>query len=177
MDFAQTLLLPLPFAAAAPIAPPPWAAPALTGSPPRGANAAASPSSNPRTQRCDASAPAPQHSNPHAHPVPMLPWSMGPRYPSSPRHRVGELPQTVAAPSRAMSSPSNPEAPRACDVGWGLDSRPCPTTEAETAVPVGGPTGGSGKESWKRRVGATGGEVVMSVALARALGCSLPRLG
>ena len=27
-------------------------------------------------------------------------------------------------------------------------------TEAETAVPVGGPTGGGGKESWKRRVGA-----------------------
>ncbi|XTI90061.1 hypothetical protein V2W45_1332274 [Cenococcum geophilum] len=89
VDFAQTLLLPLPFAAAAPIAPPPWAALALTGSPPRGTNAAASPSSNPRTH---APALAPQHSNPHPH-APMEDHD-----PSSPRRRVGELPQTAAAP-------------------------------------------------------------------------------
>ena len=127
---------PLPFAAA-PIAPPPWAAPALTCPPPRGTNAAASPSSNPRTQRRDASAPAPQHSNPHPHPVPM-PHGAGPRFqqPAPPRRRI------TPHGHRAVSNPPNPEAPGACDVGWGLDSRPCPTTEAETGVP--GPTGEAG---------------------------------
>ena len=67
----------------------PWAAPALAGPPPRGTNAAASPSSNPRTQRRDASAPAPQHSNPHPHPVPM-PHGAGPRFqqPAPPRRRI-----------------------------------------------------------------------------------------
>ena len=161
VDFAQMLLLPSHS---------PWAAPALAGPPPRGTNAAASPSSNPRTQRRDASAPAPQHSNPHPHPVPM-PHGAGPRFqqPAPPRRRI------TPHGHRAVSNPPNPEAPGACDVGWGLDSRPCPTTEAETGVP--GPTGEAGRNLGGSGRGATGGEVVMSVALARALVKAMPRLG
>jgi hypothetical protein len=60
-------------------------------------------------------------------------------------------------------------------VGWGLDSRPCPMTEAETGVP--GSTGEAGRNLGGSGRGATGGEVVMSVALARALAKARPRLG
>jgi hypothetical protein len=57
----------------------------------------------------------------------------------------------------------------------GLDSRPCPVTEAETGVP--GPTGEAGRNLGGSGRGATGGEVVMSVALARAMAKARPRLG
>lgn len=90
-------------------------------------------------------APVLQHSNPHAHPVPMLPWSMGPRYPSSPRRRVGELPQTVAAPSRAMSNPSNPKAPRARDVRWGLILDPTRSRRLRQLFPLVGRPGEAGR--------------------------------
>lgn len=48
-------------------------------------------------------------------------------------------------------------------------------TEAETGVP--GPTGEAGRNLGGSGRGATGGEVVMSVALARALVKARPRLG